>query len=61
MDSNTELFKAIENNDLESVKDWLERGANLQARSDYALQWAAGSGKLEIVNHLLERGANPPH
>ena len=58
MGSNEELLEAIKNNDLESVKGWVEKGANLHANNDYALRRAADCGHLEIVKCLLEQGAD---
>ena len=58
MDSNEELLESIKKNDLENVKRWVEKGANLHADDDYALRFSAGNGYLEIVKYLLEQGAN---
>jgi len=54
-DINAEMLEAIKNDDLESVKGWVEKGANLHAKEE-ALRWAAGNGHLELVKRLLELG-----
>ena len=58
MDNKSKLYKAIENNDLESIKYLLEQGANLQAENDQALRLAAENGHLKVVKHLVEQGAD---
>ena len=58
MGSNKELTEAIKNNDLESIKGWVEQGANLRAGDDWVLRLAALNSRLEVVKYLLERGAD---
>ena len=58
MGSNMKLLEAAKINDLESVKYWLEKGADLHSMNDSALRWAAYYGYLEIVKFLLEQGAD---
>ena len=58
MNTETKLFKAIENNDLEKVKYLPEQGADLHAKNDWALQYAAKNGHLEVVKYLLEQEAD---
>ena len=58
MGSNMKLLEAAKINDLESVKYWLEKGADLHSMNDSALRWAAYYGYLEIVKYLLEQGAD---
>lgn len=36
----------------------LEKGANIHARSDYALKWSSYNGHIEIVKFLIEKGTN---
>ncbi|WP_239649362.1 ankyrin repeat domain-containing protein, partial [Brachyspira hyodysenteriae] len=55
------LFLAVENNNIEEVKSYLSKGANLNARDEYGitvLMYAAVSGNYEMVKFLLENGAN---
>jgi len=44
--------------ELEITKAMLEKGANIHADDDYALQCAAGDGRLKLVEFLVEKGAN---
>ena len=60
----TPLFVSVRRGpfDPKAVQALLERGANLEARDNYghtALVEAARSGRLEAVQFLLERGADP--
>merc|ERR1712029_341812 len=55
------LLAAAENGELQTVKELLNRGANIEAQDGYgrtALHWAAWENHLDIVKELLERGAN---
>jgi len=58
MDVNEQLIKAAKAEDLKAVKTLLDRGADIHARNDEALRSAAHNGYLEIVQLLLEMGAN---
>ncbi len=66
-DTNDELIEAATFGDIAKVKDLIERGADLNAKSlrakggvhnTTALMRAAYQGHIEIVNLLLDRGAN---
>lgn len=57
-----ELVEAIKSGDKEAVKEALESGADLSQQDKQGwtpLNWAAGAGQLEIVELLLQHGANP--
>ena len=41
MGNKEELLEAIKKNDLESIKDLVEQGADLHADDDYALRFSA--------------------
>jgi len=59
-----ELFAAARAGDLEGVRRLLDSGVAVDAVDRYdatALGMAAGAGHLEVVTHLLERGADPDH
>jgi len=49
---------AAEKGYLQVVKHLLERGADLHAKNDKALQMAARNGHRELVKYLLEQGAD---
>lgn len=58
---NTKLVEAVDSGDLETVKNLLTDGADVNAREDdgtTALIWAARYGSLEIVKALLLHGAD---
>ena len=55
---NDKLRLACENGDLFAVKKCIDQGANIHARNDSALIWAAGGGHLDIVKYLIKHGAN---
>jgi ankyrin repeat protein len=40
------------------VKFLVEQGANIHAKDDFPLRWAAKNGHLEVVKFLVEQGAN---
>ncbi|TAL38916.1 MAG: ankyrin repeat domain-containing protein [Alphaproteobacteria bacterium] len=53
-----ELLRAAEGGDLEKVKFWLERGANIDARhtnNDTPLIIAAREGHEDVIRHLMTR------
>jgi len=55
------LFEAAKNGNLETVKELVERGANLEIADtggQTALMLASYGGYLEVVKLLVERGAN---
>jgi hypothetical protein len=52
------LVEACKLGDLESINELLDRGADIHANNDNALQWSAGCGYVEVVRLLLDRGAN---
>ena len=56
----TPLMDAAKSGNVEAVKDLLNRGADLEAKSEKnktALHYAAANGYVEIVNLLLAQGA----
>lgn len=57
-----ELFKAVTNGDISTVKALLDRGANVNAVEEKygitPLHMAAYQGNMELVQLLLDRGAN---
>ncbi len=60
--NNTELHEAISANDLQEVKKLLAGGANVHHIGDWGctpLEHTSQLGFLEIVNVLLQAGANP--
>ena len=50
-----ELNTCIRNGDLEGVKNCLKNGDDIHSYNDYALQYSAEHGHLEIVKYLLEK------
>lgn len=61
MDANPQLEAAVRAKNLKKVKEALARGADpnllMSTNGDSALSWAAGSGRAELVEALLEAGA----
>ena len=60
--SQIELIEAIKSGNRASVAEMIESGAEINQQDKQGwtpLNWAAGSGQLEIVDLLLERGADP--
>ena len=56
------LFDAIRKNDLPSVKQELEKGADANSKDadgDYALMLSAVYGSVDMMEVLLDKGANP--
>jgi len=61
-DINVQFIEAAEKGDLEAVKTLLQRGANIDATTQYgdtALHWAAVKGHFNVVTFLLENDASP--
>ena len=58
MDGKSELLEAVKNNDLESIKDLVEQGANLHTENEEALRCAAEKGHLEVVKYLIDLHAS---
>ena len=55
-----QLHKAAEKGNLKKVKELLNQGANIHARTKNGfrpIHWAAAHGHLNIVKELLNRGA----
>src|SRR5215217_6148924 len=62
MTAANDLDKAIENDDLTTVKRLVEQGADLHQLGEYdatPLANAASLGRMEIVKYLLAAGAEP--
>ncbi len=60
--SQMELIEAIRSGNRSSVEEMIKAGVDLSQQDKQgwtALNWAAGSGYLEIVELLLEHGADP--
>jgi ankyrin repeat protein len=60
--SEMDLIEAVKSGNKDSVREAIEAGAevNQQDKQGWTpLNWAAGKGDLEIVNLLLDRGADP--
>jgi ankyrin repeat protein len=60
MDINQQVKQAVENGNIDSVKDFIESGADVNHLFDNKsfLMIAAEKGDLEICKLLLEKGAN---
>ena len=57
-----ELIEAIKSGNRAAVQEAIDGGAELNSQDNQGwtpLNWAAGSGQLEIVELLLEHGADP--
>jgi len=60
--SQVELIEAIKSGNAASVKELIDNGVQLDQQDKQGwtpLNWAAGSGQLEIVDLLLQHGADP--
>ncbi|OEJ15271.1 hypothetical protein BFL38_13275 [Brachyspira hampsonii] len=56
-----ELLEASKNNDLETLKSLIEKGADVNAKDNdnwTALMLASDNGHLEVVKYLLDKGAD---
>jgi ankyrin repeat protein len=53
---NYDLINASKLGDLVNVKSLIEKGADIHANEDYALQVASEFGHLEVVKFLAEKG-----
>lgn len=58
MSLSDELFECVKSGDLAGTYRLLRLGADVHARSDYALRWACLNGHIRIVEILLAFGAN---
>lgn len=59
---NDEFFAAARKGDAAAVKAFLDKGTDVNAKTQYgatALAYACDKGHVEVVKLLLERGANP--
>jgi len=59
--NNEEFFKAVRRGDVAAVKAFLDKGTDVNAKTQYgatALSYAADKGHVEVVRLLLERGAD---
>lgn len=52
------LHQASKQDDLSRVKLFLEEGANVHSNNDYALRLACDKGHLDVVQFLVEQGAD---
>jgi len=52
------LAFAAEDGELHNVKAYLERGADVHWRNDYAVRWAAANDHPEVVRFLVDHGAD---
>jgi hypothetical protein len=60
--SEMELFEAVKTGNRETVRELIESGAEVTRQDNQgwtALNWAAAKGHVEIIELLLENGANP--
>ena len=55
---NGDLPFACEQGYLSAVRYFVKEGADIHAKDDEALRWAAWKGHLGVVKYLVERGAN---
>ena len=55
---NEQLIKATENSDLPLITFLISKGADIHAKNDYVLRYAASNGYLEIIKYLGEQGAD---
>jgi Ankyrin repeats (3 copies)/Domain of unknown function (DUF3471) len=60
-DKNEEFFAAARKGDAAAVKEFLDKGVNVNAKTRYgatALSYACDKGHIEVVRLLIERGAD---
>jgi len=60
MNIHNELIEAVKSNDLNRVKELVEKGANVNHEDKYGitpLRWAAHHNDLTILKYLREKGA----
>ena len=58
LNMNDLLIESVKLGLLPAVKRLIEQGANVSARDDLAIKWAAYNGHLETVKYLVSQGAN---
>jgi hypothetical protein len=61
-DPNDEFFAAARHGDIAAVKNFLDKGTDVNTKTRYgstALFYACDRGNVELVKFLLERGADP--
>jgi ankyrin repeat protein len=56
--SKNKLFNAIDADDFQAVKQFIEAGEDVHAIDEYCLRAACSNGNFKIVKLLLENGAN---
>jgi ankyrin repeat protein len=59
--NNVQLIEAVKRGDIESVKDLIAAGEDINQRDEYGwtpLNWASGKGSLDLVTLLVEKGAD---
>ena len=52
------LLNAAYHGNLDEVKEYLDKGADIHMHYDYPLRWSAQNGYLNVVRHLVEQGAD---
>ncbi|WP_353285322.1 ankyrin repeat domain-containing protein [Wolbachia endosymbiont (group A) of Beris morrisii] len=58
---NRELLTVVQGGDLDKVKDFIGKGASLDAKDEYgrtSLYWASWNGNLDAVKYLIGKGAS---
>ena len=58
LELNKQFLICIKMNDLEKAKEYIEKGANINAEDNFALIYAISNEQLEVVKFLVENGAD---